>query len=75
MIFGLLAIFAIIVMRFSAPSDPPLPEVITLPSGKTATAFTQGTDWYAVVTDGDEILIFDRSSGELRQTVKIQTSN
>ncbi len=51
----------------------PLPDVITLPSGETATAFTQGDTWYAVVTSDDEILIFDRRSGAVRQRIAIET--
>ncbi|MEO0751304.1 MAG: DUF6476 family protein, partial [Pseudomonadota bacterium] len=35
-------------------------------------AFTQGDDWYAVVTEDDQILIFDRDSGTLRQTITVE---
>lgn len=49
----------------------PLPERIALPDGTTATAFTQGPDWYAVVTADDRILIFDRATGTLRQTITV----
>jgi uncharacterized protein DUF6476 len=71
MIFGLLAIVALLVIRFS--SNPQmLPDSITLPDGEKATAFTMGTDWYGVVTEGDNILIFDRSSGVLRQTIALK---
>lgn len=72
MILGLLAIFAVLVMRFSTNSDLPLPDSITLPDGSTATAFTQGRDWYAIVTAQDTILIYDRTTGNLRQTVQIE---
>jgi hypothetical protein len=51
---------------------PALPDSITLPDGTRATAFTQGSDWYAVVTAQDQILIFDRATGALRQTVTLQ---
>lgn len=71
MIFGLLAIFALLVIRFSSEPSANLPEVITLPSGTTASTFTQGLDWYAVVTKDDQILIFDRATGNLRQTLRI----
>ena len=72
MIGGVLTIVALLVIRLQAPpATPPLPEAIALPDGTRATAFTQGTDWYAVVTEGDEILIFDRASGALRQRVRI----
>ncbi|PLS22275.1 DUF6476 family protein [Neptunicoccus cionae] len=73
MILGLLAIFAVLVMRFSTNSGPALPDSITLPDGSEATAFTQGGDWYAIVTAEDTILIYDRTTGELRQTVQIDS--
>ncbi|WP_417719705.1 DUF6476 family protein [Salipiger sp.] len=71
MILGLLAILTLVVIRYTTTRTP-LPEVITLPDGATATAYTQGADWYAVVTEADEILIFDRSTGKLRQTLRIE---
>lgn len=70
MIVGFLVLIATLVIRLNA--DPlPLPDRITLPDGVTAVAFTQGTDWFAVVTDADTILIYDRATSQLRQTVKI----
>ncbi|EEX16815.1 DUF6476 family protein [Salipiger thiooxidans] len=73
MIAGLLAILAMIVISYRS-ARAPLPEVITLPDGAEASAFTQGADWYAVVTEGNEILIFDRASGKLRQTLRIESA-
>lgn len=71
MIGGLIAIFAVIVIRFpKAGSGLALPDRITLPDGVEAEAVTFGKDWIAVVS-GDEILILDRVSGELRQHVAI----
>lgn len=70
MIAGILLILGLIWHRYSN-ARAPLPEVITLPSGETATAFTQGPDWYAVVTAQDDILIFDRATGALRQRIAI----
>jgi len=74
MIGGLFIIIALFVIRFSDRSLP-LPAEITLPDGAKADAFTQGRGWYAVVTDQDQILIFDKSSGTLRQTIEIQQNN
>jgi hypothetical protein len=74
MIGGLFIIIALFVIRFS-DRPAPLPEEITLPDGATATAFTQGDDWYAVVTEQNTILIFDRHSGALRQTIAITPAN
>ena len=73
MIAGILGILGLIWVRYNN-AQAPLPEVITLPDGATATAYTQGADWYAVVTageDGEAILIFDRATGRLRQTIAI----
>ncbi|MCT4556504.1 MAG: DUF6476 family protein [Pelagimonas sp.] len=70
MIAGIIMILGLIWHRYSN-ARAPLPEVIDLPSGATATAYTQGSDWYAVVTDGDRILIFDRATGRLRQEIQI----
>ncbi|GGL76128.1 DUF6476 family protein [Wenxinia marina] len=71
MIAGFLVLIAALVIRLNA--DPlPLPDRVSLPEGAEARAFTQGTDWFAVVTDGDEILIYDRATGALRQTVAVE---
>lgn len=70
MIAGFLVLIAALVIRLNA--DPlPLPDRIALPGGVSAVAFTQGTDWFAVVTDDDRILIYDRATSRLRQTVTI----
>ena len=70
MIAGIAAITFLIWTRYSDRSAP-LPEVITLPDGAKATAFTQAADWYAVVTADNRILIFDRATGSLRQAIAI----
>ena len=71
MIAGFLVLIAALVIRLN--SDPlPLPDRITLPEGVTATAFTQGTDWFAVVTSDNRILIYDRTTSALRQEVAIE---
>lgn len=71
MIFGLLVVIALLVIRFR-DTAPDLPQAITLPDGEKAQAFTQGTGWYAVVTQTDKIMIFDRMTGTLRQTIEIE---
>ncbi|MGJ8627472.1 MAG: DUF6476 family protein [Sulfitobacter sp.] len=70
MICGVLVVTALLVTRLSG-KGPDLPQVITLPDGTTASAFTQGDDWYAIVTTDNQILIYDRLSGKLRQTLKL----
>ncbi len=72
MIIGLLTIVALFVIRFSGDRvTVVVPKAIVLPDGTRATAFTQGRDWYAVVTDGDEILIYDGVTNKLRQRVNV----
>jgi hypothetical protein len=71
MICGVLVVTTLLVTRLSG-KRPALPEIITLPDGKTASTFTQGDDWYAVVTTDNQILIFDRLSGNLRQTILLE---
>ena len=70
MVAGVLTIVVLLVMRFRA-TPPLLPPEITLPDGASVTAFTQGDTWFAVVTDSNRILVFDRVTGALRQTVTI----
>ena len=71
MIGGLLTIVALLVIRLGGSPAPGLPASINLPSGAVATAFTQGDDWYAVVIEGAEILIYNRSDNSLRQRIQI----
>lgn len=71
MIFGVVIVIGLLVTRLSR-NAPVLPSEIVLPDDGKAIAFTQGADWYAVVTDTNEILIFDRMTGALRQTVVIE---
>jgi hypothetical protein len=75
MIGGFLTIVVLFVMRFNAMGKVDLPDTITLPGGVTATAFTQGQSWYAVVgqgAQGEEILIYSRITGALRQRIAIK---
>ncbi|MEM9426501.1 MAG: DUF6476 family protein [Pseudomonadota bacterium] len=72
MIVGLVTIVGLFIARFSAADDIAFPESITLPDGTVATAFTQGEAWYAVVTAEDEILIYSRATGALRQRVTLE---
>lgn len=71
MIVGLITIVAVFVTRFpSGGGELMLPEAIELPDGITAEAVTFGADWIAVIS-GDQILIYDRMTGTLRQSVDI----
>ena len=71
MIIGFLIIVATLVIRLTG--DPVrAPDIVTLPDGAAAIAYTEGPDWVAVVTDQNQILIFNRATGTLRQTVEIE---
>ncbi|WP_324751673.1 DUF6476 family protein [Roseovarius sp. Pro17] len=74
MIIGFIVIVALFVTRFARGSDVSLPDAIALPGDATPVAFTQGADWYAVVTKDDEILIYDRITGQLRQIIRVDMS-
>lgn len=71
MIAGFLVLIAALVMRLNAVG-PSLPDSVTLPGDARAAAFTQGSDWFAVVTTDDRILIYDRLTGRLRQSLTIE---
>ncbi len=73
MIVGVVVIIGLLVMRINAkPAATAMPDSITLPDGAIASAYTVGKGWYAVVTTGNEILVFDQDSGALRQTIQIK---
>ncbi|MEY8098219.1 DUF6476 family protein [Falsihalocynthiibacter sp. S25ZX9] len=80
MIAGLVVVIVLLVTRFpdketlSGTNSSILPSEITLPEGVVARAFTQGSDWYAIVTDQDQILIYDRDKQTLRQTITLQNN-
>ncbi len=72
MLTGTIIVVALLINRLSA--DPlPLPERITLPDGVEAYSFTQGRDWFGVVTSEDQILIYDRATSDLRQTITLES--
>ena len=71
MIGGVLVTFALIVIRLS-DRTPTLPDQIELPDGAKAQAVTIGNNWYAVVTNDNRILIFDKTTGKQRQEIIVQ---
>lgn len=71
MIVGVVVVIGLLVTRLTRDA-PVLPSEITLPGGAKPVAFTQAADWYAVVTDTNEILVFDRMTGALRQRVVVE---
>jgi hypothetical protein len=71
MIVGVATIATVLVLRLSAPQRAALPAEVSLPEGVTARSVTFGAGWYAVVTDAEEILIFETGSGALLRRVPI----
>jgi hypothetical protein len=71
MIGGVLVTFALIVIRLS-DRTPTLPDQVELPDGAKAQAVTIGNNWYAVVTDDNRILIFDKTTGRQRQEISVE---
>jgi Flp pilus assembly protein protease CpaA len=73
MIGGVITVVGLLVTRmpqaFSA-AGPGLPEGFNLPAGSEAEAVTFGTNWIAVVTTDQRILVFTRD-GRLRQEVTL----
>lgn len=66
---GMIALVALLWLRFSQPVLPDLPQNITLPEGAQAQAVTFARDWIVVVTDAGEVLLYDRA-GALRDRVQ-----
>ncbi len=76
MILGLLTIIALVVITLTRVSPgAALPAHITIPVGETTLAFTQGSDWIALVTKdrqgSERIRILDSATGKERQTIDI----
>ncbi|MDX5359046.1 MAG: DUF6476 family protein [Rhodobacterales bacterium] len=71
MILGVITLVGVVVTRFPGRPTAPVPETLTLPQGATALSIAQGTDWVGITTTDDRILIYDRASGQLRQTITL----
>ncbi|MDP5305707.1 DUF6476 family protein [Paracoccus spongiarum] len=69
---GMIAIVALLWLRLGQPALPDLPDVIALPEGAAAEAVTFADDWIVIVTDRDEVLVYDRS-GSLRDRISLPT--
>ena len=75
MILGVITMVGLFVTRLpQGNAVPTLPAGLTLPAGARVAAVTMGTDWIAVVTTENHILIFDMD-GRLRQDLKIETNS
>ncbi len=72
MIVGLIVLIWLVVMRLSPDPVMILPDNVVLPAGTTATAFTRGPDWLAIVTDDGRILIYAPDGRTIRQEINIE---
>ncbi len=75
MIVGFIVLIGFLVTRLPGAGGMVLPESVTLPDGARAVAYTQTESWVAVVTGDDRILIFDRDTMDLIQTVEIRRAD
>ena len=78
MIIGLITIVTLLVIRLPSATGarPALPKAMALPEGLTAQAVTMGQGWVGVVAtgaSGEEFLVFDGTTGALRQRLPIAT--
>ncbi|MFN3643899.1 MAG: DUF6476 family protein [Gemmobacter sp.] len=73
MIVGVITVVAVVVTRMPRPAPyPALPDAVALPDGTRPEAITFGRGYVAVVTADGRIIILDRETGALRQTVTIE---
>ena len=70
MIAGILTIAALLAFKLRSENIN-FPQTLTLPEGTKPIAFTQTKDWYSVITDTNEILIF-KNNGTLIQSIAVQ---
>ena len=70
MILGIITVVGLMVVRLNRIDPLPLPDQITLPDGLTADAVTLTAERILIVS-GAEILVFDRRTGSLEQTLSL----
>ena len=70
MIGGILIIAALLAFKLHSESVN-FPQTLILPDGTKPIAFTQTKDWYSVITDADQILIY-KNDGTLIRSIAVQ---
>lgn len=71
MALGMVVIVALMVSRLLQEPVLPLPETLKLPEGETASAITVTRDFYLVVTETGEVLVYDRETVALKQRLAL----
>ena len=69
MIVGILIIVTLLVIKIRS-EDLNFPSNLLLPNGTKPVAFTQTKDWYSVVTEENDILIY-KNDGTLIKSIKV----
>ena len=69
MIVGILIIVTLLVIKIRS-DDLNFPSNLLLPDGTKPVAFTQTKDWYSVVTEDNDILIY-KNDGTLIKSIKV----
>ena len=70
MIVGILTIAALLAFKLRSENIN-FPQTLTLPDGNKPIAFTQTKDWYSIITEANEILIY-KNDGTLIRSIKVQ---
>ena len=70
MIAGILIIAALLAFKLRSENTN-FPQTLTLPVGTKPVAFTQTKDWYSIITDANEILIY-KNDGTLIRSITVQ---
>ena len=70
MIGGILIIVALLAFKLRSENIN-FPQTLTLPDGTKPIAFTQTKDWYSIITETNEIMIY-KNDGTLIKSIKVQ---
>ena len=70
MILGILTIAALLAFKLRSENIN-FPQTLTLPDGAKPIAFTQTKDWYSIISETNEILIY-KNDGTLIKSITVQ---
>ena len=70
MILGILTIAALLAFKLRSENIN-FPQTLTLPDGTKPIAFTRTKDWYSIISETNEILIY-KNDGTLIKSITIQ---
>ena len=72
MILGILTIAALLAFKLRSENIN-FPQTLTLPDGTKPIAFTQTKDWYSIISETNEFLIY-KNDGTLIQSIIVSES-